>query len=93
MSKKVGFLFFAIFFCFFICAIFDFSSIIIYIVPGIDIGPGSAVKIKKRSLQIKRSLHTKKDLKESLVIKYPKSGINGLWEERSRWTYLDSLFP
>ena len=29
MSKKVGFLFFAIFFCFFICAIFDFSSIII----------------------------------------------------------------
>mgnify|MGYP005658873877 CR=1 FL=1 len=52
-----------------------------------------AVKIKKRSLQIKRSLQTKKDLKESLVIKYPKSGINGLWEERSRWTYLDSLFP
>ena len=52
-----------------------------------------AVKIKKRSLQIKRSLQTKKDLKESLVIKYPKSGINGLWEERSRWTYLDSIFP
>jgi hypothetical protein len=52
-----------------------------------------AVKIKKRSLQIKRSLQTKKDLKESLVIKYPKSGINGLWEERSRGTYLDSLFP
>ena len=37
-----------------------------------------AVKIKKRSLQIQ----TKKDLKESLVTKYPKSGINGLWEER-----------
>ena len=39
-----------------------------------------AVKIKKRSLQIKRSLQTKKDLKKSLVTKYPKSEINGLWE-------------
>jgi len=41
-----------------------------------------AVKIKKRFLQIKRFLQTKKELNKSLVIKYPKSEINGLWEER-----------
>ena len=53
----------------------------------------TAVKIKKRSLQLKRSLQTKKDLNKSLVTKYPKSEINGLWEERSRWSCQDSLFP
>ena len=37
-----------------------------------------AVKIKKRFLQIKRFLQTKKELNKSLVIKYPKSEINGL---------------
>ena len=46
----------------------------------LDYGTWYAVKIKKRSLQIKRSLQTKKDLKKSLVTKYPKSEINGLWE-------------
>jgi hypothetical protein len=32
--------------------------------------------------RIGRSLQPKKDLKKSLVTKYPKSEINGLWEER-----------
>ena len=30
----------------------------------------------------KEILQTKKELKKSLVIKYPKSEINGIWEER-----------
>ena len=46
-----------------------------------------SVKNKKRCFQ------TKKDLKKSLVTKYPKSGINGLWEERIQMNPPTSLFP
>ena len=52
-----------------------------------------AVKIKKRFLQIKRFLQTKKELNKSLVIKYPKSEINGLWEERYPGKTTYPLFP
>ena len=43
--------------------------------------PGLLSGAHRRS---QRFLQTKKELNKSLVTKYPKSEINGLWEERSR---------